>query len=295
MGHVVEPVGVSGDMRVIRAAVEEFHPHIAFNLLVEMHGHSIFEPHVASYLEMLKLPYTGCNPRGLLLAHDKALTKKILSYHRIPVPSFLVFPMRRKIRVPRRVSFPLVVKSVVEEGSIGISQASIVYTPEALVERIEFVHRLTRTPVIAEEYIEGREIYAAIVGNQRLQMYTPWELFIKSLPEGVPNIATSKVKWDRRYQEKAGVETHPAQLAPEQYRQLSRLSCRIYRILNLSGYARLDFRVKPDGTLYVLEANPNPDISRGEDFAEAAEHSGVSYEQLLQRILNLGLSYKPTA
>jgi D-alanine-D-alanine ligase len=293
MGHDVQTVGVAGDMRVIRNAVEEFHPQIAFNLLVEMHGYSIFEPHVASYLELLKLPYTGCNPRGLLLAHDKALTKKILSYHRIPVPSFLVFPLRRRIHVPRRVSFPLVVKSVVEEGSIGISQASIVHTPEALAERVDFIRRKTGTPAIAEEYIEGREIYAAVIGNQRLQTYTPWELFIKSLPEGVPNIATSKVKWDRRYQEKAGVETHPAELAPEQHRMLSRLSRRIYRILNLSGYARLDFRMKPDGTLYLLEANPNPDISYGEDFAEAAEHCGVSYEQLLQRILNLGLSYRP--
>ncbi len=292
MGHEVQTVGVAGDMRVIRTAVEEFRPQIAFNLLVEMHGHSMFEPHVASYLELLKLPYTGCNPRGLLLAHDKVLTKKILSYHRIPVPSFLFFPLRRKIRVRRRVHFPLVVKSVVEEGSTAISQASIVNTPEALAERIEFVRRKTGTPVIAEEYIEGREIYAAIIGNQRLQMYTPWELFIKGLPEGVPNVATSKVKWDRRYQEKAGVESHPAELLPEQYRLLSRLSHRIYRILNLSGYARLDFRMKPDGTFYLLEANPNPDISRGEDFAEAAEHSGVSYEQMLQRILNLGLSYR---
>jgi D-alanine-D-alanine ligase len=293
MGHEVKTVGVAGDMRVIRTAMEKFRPRIAFNLLVEMHNRSMFEPHIASYMELLKLPYTGCNPRGLLLARDKALTKKILSYHRVPVPSFHVFPLRRKIRVPRRVHFPLVVKSVVEEGSTGISQASIVHTPEALVDRVEFVQRITGTPAIAEEYIEGREIYAALIGNQHLQMYTPWELFIKSLPEGVPNIATSKVKWDLGYQKRAGVETHPAELTPDLHRLLARLSRRIYRILNLSGYARLDFRMKPDGTFYLLEANPNPDISWGEDFAEAAEHSGVSYEQLLQRILNLGLGYRP--
>jgi D-alanine-D-alanine ligase len=293
MGHEVQTVGVAGDMRVIRTAMEEFHPTIAFNLLAELHGYSLFEPHVASYLELLKLPYTGCNPRGLLLAHDKALTKKILSYHRIHVPSFIVFPLYRKVRVPHSVHFPLVVKSVLEDGSSALSQASIVNTPEALTERVGFVHRKTGTAVIAEEYIDGREIYTALIGNRRIQMYTPWELFIKSLPEGAPNIATSRVKWDRRYQEKAGVETHPAELTPELQNLLARLSRRIYRILNLSGYARLDFRMKPDGTLYLLEANPNPDISRGEDFAEAAEHCGVSYEHLLQRILHLGLRYRP--
>jgi D-alanine-D-alanine ligase len=293
MGHEVRTVGVAGDLRVIRTAMEEFRPAIAFNLLVELHGYSLFEPHVASYLELLKLPYTGCNPRGLLLARDKALTKKILSYHRIAVPSFIVFPLCRKIRVPHSIRFPLVVKSAIEDGSTAVSQASIVNTAEALVERVDFVHRKTGTAVIAEEYIDGREIYTALVGNRRIQMYTPWELFINGLPEGVPNIATSRVKWDRWYQEKAGVETHPARLTPELQKLLARLSRRIYRILNLSGYARLDFRMKPDGTLYLLEANPNPDISRGEDFAEAAEHCGVSYEQLLQRIIHLGLRYRP--
>ena len=293
MGHEIRIVGLAKDVRVIRASIEGFQAEVAFNLIVEMHGYSMFEPHVVSYLELIQLPYTGCNPRGLMLAHDKALTKEILTYHRIPVPEFAVFPKNRRIRRPPRLKFPLLVKSLVEEGSVGISKASIVNDDEALSERVEFVHRKIASHAIAEQYIEGREIYVAMAGNQRLEVYTPWELFIENRPEGEPLIATSKVKWDRAYQEKVGLSTGPAELTAEISKRLNHVSRRIYRILNLSGYARLDFRLSPDGVLYLLEANPNPDISYGEDFAEAAHHSGTTYEQLLQKIVNLGISYRP--
>jgi len=293
MGHEIRIVGVAKDVRVIRSAMEEFQPQVAFNMLVEMHGYSMFEPHVVSYLELIQLPYTGCNPRGLMLAHDKALTKEIMTYHRIPVPEFVVFPRNRRIKRPPRLKFPLLVKSLVEEGSVAISQASIVHDDAALVERVEFVHRKVATHAIAEQYIEGREIYVAMTGNHRLKVYTPWELHIENLPEGAPLIATSKIKWDRAYQKKIGLSTRPADLMPEMKKRIDHVSRRIYRILNLTGYARLDFRLSPEGVLYLLEANPNPDISYGEDFAEAAEHSGIGYQQLLQKIVNLGMSYQP--
>lgn len=293
LGHEVRIVGVAKDVRVIRASMEEFQSQVAFNMMVEMHGYSMFEPHVVSYLELIQLPYTGCNPRGLMLAHDKALTKKILTYHRISVPEFAVFPKNRRVRRPFRLKFPLLIKSLVEEGSVGISKASIVHDDDALSERVEFVHRKIGSHAIAEQYIEGREIYVAITGNQRLEVYTPWELLIENRAEGAPLIATSKVKWDRAYQKKVGLSTEPADLAPEIARRLDHISRRIYRILNLSGYARLDFRLSPEGILYLLEANPNPDISYGEDFAEAAAHSGLSYEKLLQKIVNLGMTYRP--
>jgi D-alanine-D-alanine ligase len=293
MGHEIRIVGVAKDVRVIRAAMEEFTPHVAFNMIVEMHGYSMFEPHMVSYLELLQLPYTGCNPRGLMIAHDKALTKEVLTYHRIPVPEFAVFRRNRRIKRPPRLKFPLLVKSLVEEGSVGISKASIVNDDDALVERVEFVHRKICTHAIAEQYIEGREIYVAMTGNHRLEVYTPWELHIENWPEGEPLIATSKIKWDRAYQKKIGLSTRPSELTPEIKKQLDHVSRRIYRILNLSGYARLDFRLTPQNVLYLLEANPNPDISFGEDFAEAAAHSGVCYEKLLQKIVNLGITYRP--
>jgi D-alanine-D-alanine ligase len=294
MGHEVRVIGLYSDLGVIHQALEEHRPHIAFNMLEEFHGHSLYDQHVVSYLELERQPYTGCNPRGLTLAHDKALSKKILAYHRIQVPGFQVFPMNRKVRRPSRLKFPLLVKSISEEGSAGISQASIVYDDAKLTERVEFVHRQVKTHAIAEQYIAGREIYVGVLGNQRLQTFTPWELLIRMLPEGSANIATGKLKWDYAYQERVGVATEAAEITPEISREISRLSKRIYRLLGLTGYARLDYRLTDDGRLYLLEANPNPNISYGEDFAEAAEHAGIPYKQLLQKIVTLGLSYSST-
>ncbi len=294
MGHDVRTIGLFDDLGVIRGAIEEFNPHIAFNLMEEFHGRSLYDQHVVSYLELKQLPYTGCNPRGLTLAHDKALTKKILAYHRIQVPGFMVFPINRKAHRPSRLKFPLLVKSLVEEGSVGISRASIVHDDQKLAERVEFIHRQTNSHAIAEQYIEGREIYVGVIGNQRLQTLTPWELLITKLPEGAPNIATSRLKWDYAYQEKVGVITRAAKLTPELKAKLEHTSRRAYRLLSLSGYARLDYRMMADGRIYLLEANPNPNISYGEDFPEAAEHAGIKYGPLLQKIITLGLSHHAT-
>jgi len=290
MGHEVSPVGLRSDLEVIAKAREELKPQIAFNLLEDFEGQALYDQHVVSYLELIKQPYTGCNPRGLTIAHDKALTKKILSYHRIPVPGFAVFPMGQKVVRPRRLKFPLFVKSVVEEGSVGISQASVVSDDQKLAERVEFIHRQTSSHAIAEQYIEGREIYVGVIGNRKLQTYTPWELLINNLPEGSLNIATGRLKWNPDYQKKVGLVTKPADLSPELQRKILLLSKRIYRHLCLSGYARLDYRVTNDGECYLLEANPNPQIAKNEDFSDSAAHCGLSYPQLLHKIVTLGLS-----
>ncbi len=291
MGHEVYPVGLRSDLEVIAKAREENKPQVVFNLLEDFEGQALYDQHVVSYLELIKQPYTGCNPRGLTIAHDKALTKKILSYHRIAVPGFAVFPMGQKVARPRRLKFPLFVKSVVEEGSVGISQASVVSDEQKLTERVEFIHRQTNSHAIAEQYIEGREIYVGVIGNRKLQTYTPWELMITNLPEGALNIATGRLKWNPDYQKKVGLVTKPAELSPELQRKILLLSKRIYRHLSLSGYARLDYRMNNDGECYLLEANPNPQIAKNEDFADSAAHCNVSYPQLLQKIITLGLSY----
>lgn len=293
MGHEVWSVGARSELSVIREAIEEHKPHITFNLLEEFDGYPLFDQHVVSYLELRKQKYTGCNPRGLTLAHDKALTKKILAYHRIPVPRFAFFPLNRKVRPPKRLRFPAFVKSVSDEGSVGIAQASLVRGNEKLEERVDFIHRQNQTHAMAEEYIEGREIYVGVIGNERLQAYTPWELVMKNLPEGAPNIATGKAKWDVEYQKKIGLVTQPAKLEPQVKEEFERLSKRIYRILGLSGYARIDYRLAEDGRMYVLEVNPNPQIAHKEDFADSAEHCGVKYGALLQKIITLGMSYNP--
>jgi D-alanine-D-alanine ligase len=294
MGHEVFPVEVSNELGVIHVAIDDHRPHVAFNLLEEFDRYPLFDQHVVSYLELMKQKYTGCNPRGLTLARDKALTKKILAYHRLHVPAFAVFPVARKVRRQKRLKFPLLVKSVVHEGSIGISQASVVRNDERLAERVEFIHRKTGSDAIAEQYIEGREIYVGLMGNNRIQTFTPWEHVLENLPEGAHNIATYKLKWNPEYQKVVGFTDRPAELPPELERRLLNISRRIYRILMLSGYARLDYRMTDDGRFFLLEANPNPNIADGDYFSDSAKTSGLEYGPLLQKIMTLGMSYEPT-
>lgn len=200
MRHEVKPLGVRNDLGVIRSAIDEWKPHIAFNLLEEFDGIAVYDQNVVSYLELLRMPYTGCNPRGLMLAHDKALSKKILSYHRIRIPEFTVFPMRRAVKRPIWLSFPLMVKSVSEEASLGISQASIVEDDEKLKERVAFIHNSVGTGALVEQFIEGRELYVGVLGNTRLQVLPVWELILNKLPEEARRIATERVKWSGKYQ-----------------------------------------------------------------------------------------------
>jgi D-alanine-D-alanine ligase len=291
LGHEVAYVGVGGELSVIREAIEEKKPHIAFNLVEQFDNLPYFDQHVVSYLELKKQKYTGCNPRGLTLARDKALTKKILTYHRIPVPRFAVFEPRKKVAVPARLSFPMFVKSLTEEGSEGISQASLVRDPDKLIERIGFIHEKTNAAALVEEFIEGREVYVGVFGNELLTALPPWELTISK--KDAPVIATDKAKWDPQYQKKIGLKTGPAKLDDRMIRKIETTSKRVYRLLNLSGYARLDYRLSENGRLYLLEANPNPQIARNEDFADSAEHAGMRYEELLQKLVTLGLSYQP--
>jgi D-alanine-D-alanine ligase len=293
LGHQVMKLGVYDDLGVIRHAIETFKPHITFNLLEEFHGESVYRHAVVSYLELLKQPYTGCNARGLMLGHDKALSKQILAYHRISVPQFAVFDLNKKVRRPRKLQFPLVVKSVSEEGSVGISQKSIVHDDEHLIERVEFIHRKVGTDAIAERYINGREFYVGVMGNARLQTLPVWELTFTNLPEGSEPIATSKVKWDYGYQKKVGVSTQQAkQLDESEVQRIYKLCKRVYRALGLTGYARMDLRLNGEGQVYLIEANPNPQLAYGEDFAESAHSIGIEYGDLLAKILALGLSYR---
>ncbi len=293
LGHDVHKLGLYDEILPLRQAITEFKPHIAFNLMEEFHGNVLYDHNVVSYLELMRQPYTGCNPRGLILARDKALSKKLLHYHRIPVPDFAVFPVGRQVRLPRRLRFPLIVKSLLEEASHGISQASLVENEEKLRERVEFVHRRVQTAAIAEEFIDGREIYVGILGNRRLEALPPWELRFTKVKQDVPFIATAKVKWDRSYQTKLGVTTGAAaDLDEDLARRLLNYSKRIYRHLDLSGYARIDFRLDANGKPYFLEANPNPQIAEDEDLADSAYEAGYEYEELLQKVVNIGLRAK---
>jgi len=241
----------------------------------------------------MRQPYTGCNPRGLLLSRDKSLCKQLLTFHRIPTPLFFVAPRGFKFHVPRKVKFPLFVKSTTEDASLGIAQASVVDDAAKLKERVDFIHTQVGSDALIEEFIEGRELYVGVMGNDRLTRLPVWEMVFGSMPDSLPAIATRKVKWDKRYQAKYGITTRAAEdLPPAVLANLDKLSRRIYRALGLSGYARMDFRVRPDGSVYVLEANANPNLEAAEDFAESARAAGVGYDDLLEKIMGLGTSYR---
>jgi D-alanine-D-alanine ligase len=289
-GHEVRPLGVHDELKPVRDAIEGWKPHAVFTLLEQFHGEVIYDQNVASYLELMRIPYTGCNPRGLMLARGKDLSKTLVHYHRIPVPAFAVFPMRRKVRRPARLAMPLIVKSLSDDASRGISQASVVDTDEKLAERVAFIHERIGTAAIAEQYIEGRELYVGVFGNDRLRVLPVWELEFGNMTEGAWHIATEKVKHDPDYQERRGILHGPAKdLAPELSARIQRTAKRIYRTLELDGYARIDFRLSADGVLYFLEANPNPEIAESQEFATAARHDGIAYPDLLHRILALGI------
>jgi D-alanine-D-alanine ligase len=293
IGHDVSVLGIHDDLLGIRRSVEAFKPHIVFNLMEAFAGVTTFDQNVVSYLELLRLPYTGCNPRGLILARDKALSKKLLAYHRIPVPDFTVVRRGRKPVLSKRMRFPLIVKSLFFEASAGISQASVVENPEQLGRRVQFIHDNLGTAAIVEQFIEGRELYVGVIGNDRLDVCPVWEMSFAKMAENRWHIATERVKWSTQYQKKHGIMTDAAKLDAPTIERIQRLAKRVYRALDLSGYARIDARLDEEGRPFVLEANPNPNLAYGEDFAESAETSGISYEALLERILALGLRWVP--
>ncbi len=288
--HETKLLGDVDEVAAIRTTLFDWKPHITFNLLEEFRGEGIYVPYVLGYLQLMRQPFTGCHPTGLQVADDKALAKKLLRYHRIPAPDFAVFARGRTIRRPRGLSFPLFVKSSTEHGSAGIAQASLVTNDEKLTERVQFIHEQIGTDALAEEYIEGRELYLGVIGNQRLQTFPVWEMRFEQLADGKPRIATERIKWNLEYQKKHGIKTGAAKDLPDGVAdRIVKLSKRVYRILGLTGYARMDFRLAKDGKLFLLEPNPNPDLARDEDFAESAKAVGMGYDRLIQRILRLGM------
>jgi D-alanine-D-alanine ligase len=293
MGHDLRVLGIDDELGAIRRTAATFKPTIVFNLMEAFAGVTTFDQNVVSYLELLRLPYTGCNPRGLILARDKALSKKLLAYHRIPVPDFVVVRVGRKPRLPTRLSFPLIVKSLFFEASVGISQASVVESADQLARRVAFIHESLGTAAIVEQFIDGRELYVGVVGNERLEVLPVWEMSFADMPDNRWKIATERVKWSTTYQQRHKIMTSVAVLDAATTERIQRIAKRTYRALDLSGYARIDLRLDDANRAYVLEANPNPNLSYGEDFSESAEHGGMAYESLLAKVIALGLRWKP--
>jgi len=292
-GHELMVIGVHDDLTPIRESIEEFKPTIVFNLLEGFDDVGIFDQNVVSYLELVRAPYTGCNPRGLTLARDKSIARKLLAYHRIPSPDFTVVPVNRKPVLPRRLTYPLIVKSLTYEASIGISQASVVANEDQLATRVKYIHESILTPAIIEQFIDGRELYVGVLGNQRLRVLPVWEMSFAKMSSDHWHIATERVKWNVKYQKRHGIDTAAAELPEGQAAAVQHLARRTYRALDLSGYARIDFRLDASGKAYVIEANPNPQLAALEDFAQSAKQAKLPYPQLLERIMALGLQWQP--
>ncbi len=291
LGYPVEHLALFDDLDLLRQKIAGFAPDLIFNLADQFRNNRAFDQNIASFLALNGIPFTGCGPTGLMLCKHKAISKKILSYHRIHTPAFVTLPRGRRIARPKQLRFPILIKPLKEESSIGISQASFVETDEEFRERVAFIHEKYDNDVIAEEYIDGRELYVSILGNRRLQVLPIRELVFREVPPDEPKIATYKAKWDEEYRRRWGLQNQDAVgLEPAVVRNIEAVCRRIYHLLTIDGYARLDLRLTPDNTLYFIEANPNPMLAPDEDFALSALKAGISYPQLIDLIARLGLA-----
>ena len=291
--HEVLVLGVFDNLEEIIRHLKEHKPDLVFNLTEQFCGERLWDKNIAGVLDMLQIPYTGSGPMGMMLCRDKRLCKQLLGLHKIRVPNFLSLPWGKTVRVNKSIQFPLVVKPALGDGSEGISNASLVNTVEALAERAEFIHDRWQQDAIAEEYIEGRELYVTVLGNKRLQVCPARECVFDADKEEGPNLATYRVKWNDDYREKWGINFGFADdLEADIFRHIGKVCKRAFRILHLRDYGRIDLRLKPDGKIAILEANPNPDLAWGEEVAEAAQHAGIDYETLIDFIISQALKRK---
>ncbi|MBN1669692.1 MAG: hypothetical protein JXR37_01585 [Kiritimatiellae bacterium] len=287
-GHEVRMLGVWDDITILFREVKEHRPDVVFNLTEVFLGTPRLDKNIAFVLELCDVPYTGCSPFGMMICNNKALTKKILNYHRVKVPQFEVFRRGRRVRLPKKLRLPLIVKPLNEEASTGIAQASFVEDEKHFRERVEFIHEHLERDAIAEEYVAGRELYASILGYRRLHAFPLREMTFTQVPEDEPRLATYKAKWDQKYREKWGIKNVFAPgLSEEVTRKIMHTCKRAYRALSLDAYARFDFRLTPDNDVYILEANANPELALGDEFAESAAKGGYDYNKLIRAIVEL--------
>jgi D-alanine-D-alanine ligase len=289
LGHTVSVVGASEDINAMVKALTDDEFDLVFNLTEHIGGDRHHDKNIAALLEMLQIPFTGAGVNGLLLTRDKRLCKRLLSSHRIHVPGFASLSLNKKIRISKKLQYPLIVKPALEDSSEGISNASVVSDEDELVERVRFVHEGWQQPAIAEEYIQGRELYVSVLGNSRLSVLPVRECFFNPESDRGPYIATSRVKHDSKYRERWNIKFGFADLEPSTLKYIERICKRVYRVLQIRDYGRIDLRLTYDNKAIILEANANPDLAYGEEVAESAEKAGLSYTKFIDRIVNAAL------
>ncbi|MFH1062222.1 MAG: ATP-grasp domain-containing protein [Candidatus Omnitrophota bacterium] len=288
-GYEVSLLGVNKDVNILLEQIKQDKPDVIFNLAEVFDNKSSLDKNFVGFLEMLDIPYTGSSSKSLFLCNDKALHKKILRFHRIRVPKFHDFYRSHKVKLPKKLRFPLIVKPLADEASRGISQASVVDNEQAFLERVNFIHEKMKMDAIAEEYIPGRELYVTILGNKRVAVLPFREMKFGNEKNGdEPRIATYKAKWDKQYREKWGLKnTFSSKLANGVQQELEEICKRAYRVLNMQSYARFDVRVTQSGRTFIIEANANPNLAKSDEVALSAEKAGISFDKLIQKIVRL--------
>jgi D-alanine-D-alanine ligase len=261
-----------------------------FNLVESYAGDDVKEMHVAAYLDLLGRPYTGAGPQALYLAGDKALAKKIFEFHGVKTPYFAC-SYRGTLEHSDDIKFPLIVKPTSEDGSIGIDKDSVVDSVKDLMRRIQYIQEEFDSPALIEEYIEGREIYGAILGNEDAEVLPLVELDLSKLPAGMPRVAGTEVKWDKDSDAYKATKSAPVEdIDQETTELLEQTALAAFRALKLRDYGRIDMRLTPKGEVYVIEANPNPWLSSTSEFSIAAKKSGRSYADMIGEIVDLARS-----
>lgn len=284
--HDVLMVGVAEQLAPVLERLHAFQPKLVFNGCESFRGQAQHEYAFATVLEMHGYRYTGSSPTGLLVARNKSLTKKILAHHGIRVPAFAEFRPGEKPVRPSELRFPLIVKPLLEDASVGISQASVVKDDEDLAARVKFIHEKFHQAAIVEELIEGRELYVGLMGNDTLQVLPIVELTFGEA-EGEHRIATYKAKWDEEYRKRKKIRNVFAKgLSEEVSGKIADICTTAFHALWLKDYGRVDLRLTHDDEVYVLEVNPNPYLAYENEMADAAEKAGMGYPEFIQRIVD---------
>lgn len=290
LGHEVIPFGIYDDIEPFIKLVKEAKPDLVFNMSEAFSGKRNFEPNLTALMELVGVPFTGAGPLSLQLCKDKALTKIILGYHDIKTPRFIVFKKNKPIGSLKNFPYPAFIKPLQLESSEGISQVSYAENEKDVLNRVKFIHERLGVDAIVEEFIDGKEIYVSILGNEKLSVFPPRELYFKQVPESEPKFATYKSKWDQEYRKRWGIDSGwVSDLSESTEKKLYDVCKKVYRLLNIQGFGRIDLRVKDD-EIYFIEANPNPSIAKKEDYALSAHKAGVQYEELIAKIVSLSLS-----
>jgi D-alanine-D-alanine ligase len=292
-GHEVFLVGVSDDLQYLVQSLAEMRPDLVFNAAEAFHGNPSLEYLVPGVLEAEGYRYTGASPQALLVSRNKAMSKKVMAYHDIRVPGFVTWRPGEPLETPPGLRYPLIVKPLQSDASAGIAQASVVQDEGSLIERVGLMHERFQQPAIAEEFVDGRELYVSVLGNEdRIDILPITEMVFdkrKTRPE--ERIATRSAKWDEDYRARKGIRNVFARPIAASARERIGAICRTaFRALWLRDYARLDVRLAADGEVWFLEANANPFISYGHDMANAAVKAGLEYYDFVQRLVDEAMS-----